>query len=142
MLQHTITLAGNEGIKNIQIGMAHRGRLKRITHVLEKPYEMMISEFMHTDPMKFLPEDGSLELTSGWTGDVKYHRCVKTTDSYGTEQRISLANNPSHLEIAPVVEGRTRAAQDETHQRVLLQLISIKPCQLSFMVMLLTRTRY
>ena len=38
-----------------------------------KPYEMMISEFMHTDPMKFLPEDGSLELTAGWTGDVKYH---------------------------------------------------------------------
>jgi 2-oxoglutarate dehydrogenase complex dehydrogenase (E1) component-like enzyme len=37
-----------EGIKNIQIGMAHRGRLNVLTHVLEKPYEMMISEFMHT----------------------------------------------------------------------------------------------
>lgn len=49
--------------------MAHRGRLNVLTHVLEKPYEMMISEFMHTDPMKFLPEDGSLELTIGWTGD-------------------------------------------------------------------------
>ena len=118
MLQHTITLAGNEGIKNIQIGMAHRGRLNVLTYVLEKPYEMMISELMHTDPMKFLPEDGSLELTSGWTGDVKYHLGgVKTTDSYGTEQRISLANNPSHLEIvAPVVAGRTRAAQDNTEQ--------------------------
>ena len=82
MLQHTITLAGNEGIKNIQIGMAHRGRLNVLTHVLEKPYEMMISEFMHTDPMKFLPEDGSLELTSGWTSDVKYHLGgVKTTNS-------------------------------------------------------------
>ena len=53
---------------------------------------MMISEFMHTDPMKFLPEDGSLELTAGWTGDVKYHLGgVKTTSSYGIEQRISLA---------------------------------------------------
>ena len=85
MLQHTITLAGNEGIKNIQIGMAHRG---------------------------------SLELTSGWTSDVKYHLGgVKTTNSYGIEQRISLANNPSHLEIvAPVVAGKTRAAQDNTHQ--------------------------
>ncbi len=118
MLQHTITLAGNEGIKNIQIGMAHRGRLNVLTHVLEKPYEMMISEFMHTDPMKFLPEDGSLELISGWTSDVKYHLGgVKTTNSYGIEQRISLANNPSHLEIvAPVVAGKTRAAQDNTHQ--------------------------
>ena len=43
--------------------------------------------------MKFLPEDGSLELTAGWTGDVKYHLGgVKTTSSYGIEQRISLAN--------------------------------------------------
>ena len=77
---------------------------------------MMISEFMHTDPMKFLPEDGSLELTAGWTGDVKYHLGgVKTTSSYGIEQRISLANNPSHLEIvAPVVIGKTRASQDDT----------------------------
>lgn len=118
MLQHTITLAGKEGINNIQIGMAHRGRLNVLTHVLEKPYEMMISEFMHTDPMKFLPEDGSLEITAGWTGDVKYHLGgAKTTDSYGIEQRITLSNNPSHLEIvAPVVTGRTRAAQDDTER--------------------------
>ena len=73
MLQHTLKRAAQEDIQNIQIGMAHRGRLNVLTHVLEKPYEMMISEFMHTDPMKFLPEDGSLKLTAGWTGDVKYH---------------------------------------------------------------------
>ncbi|HLR18318.1 MAG TPA: 2-oxoglutarate dehydrogenase E1 component [Staphylococcus sp.] len=116
MLQQTLKLASDEGIRNIQIGMAHRGRLNVLTHVLEKPYEMMISEFMHTDPMKFLPEDGSLQLTSGWSGDVKYHLGgVKTTNSYGSEQRISLANNPSHLEIvAPVVLGKTRATQDIT----------------------------
>ena len=116
MLQKTLRLASDEGIHNIQIGMAHRGRLNVLTHVLEKPYEMMISEFMHTDPMKFLPEDGSLKLTSGWSGDVKYHLGgVKTTQSYGIEQRISLANNPSHLEIvSPVVLGKTRANQDDT----------------------------
>ena len=116
MLQQTLRLASDEGIQNIQIGMAHRGRLNVLTHVLEKPYQMMISEFMHTDPMKFLPKDGSLELTSGWSGDVKYHLGgVKTTNSYGSEQRISLANNPSHLEIvAPVVLGKTRANQDDT----------------------------
>ena len=109
MLQQTLKLAGNEGIQNIQIGMAHRGRLNVLTHVLEKPYEMMLSEFMHTDPMKFSPEDGSLYLTSGWTGDVKYHLGgVKTTSSYGIEQRISLANNPSHLEIVlPITTGAT-----------------------------------
>lgn len=120
MLQETLRRAAKEEIKNIQIGMAHRGRLNVLTHVLEKPYEMMISEFMHTDPMKFLPEDGSLELTSGnaWTGDVKYHLGgIKTTDTYGTEQRISLANNPSHLEIVvPVVLGKTRSVQDDTHE--------------------------
>ncbi|AWI44558.1 2-oxoglutarate dehydrogenase E1 component [Staphylococcus nepalensis] len=118
MLQQTLRLASDEGIQNIQIGMAHRGRLNVLTHVLEKPYEMMISEFMHTDPMKFLPEDGSLELTAGWSGDVKYHLGgVKTTNSYGSEQRISLANNPSHLEIvAPVVLGKTRATQDDTNK--------------------------
>ncbi|WP_180542576.1 2-oxoglutarate dehydrogenase E1 component [Staphylococcus haemolyticus] len=116
MLQHTLKRAAEVEINNIQIGMAHRGRLNVLTHVLEKPYEMMISEFMHTDPMKFLPEDGSLELTAGWTGDVKYHLGgVKTTSSYGIAQRISLANNPSHLEIvAPVVIGKTRASQDDT----------------------------
>lgn len=118
MLQQTLRLASDEGISNVEIGMAHRGRLNVLTHVLEKPYEMMISEFMHTDPMKFLPEDGSLELTSGWSGDVKYHLGgVKTTDSYGIKQRISLANNPSHLEIvSPVVLGKTRAVQDDTEQ--------------------------
>ncbi|PTI72167.1 2-oxoglutarate dehydrogenase E1 component, partial [Staphylococcus xylosus] len=116
MLQQTMRIASDEGIQNIQIGMAHRGRLNVLTHVLEKPYEMMISEFMHTDPMKFLPEDGSLELTSGWSGDVKYHLGgVKTTQSYGIKQKISLANNPSHLEIvSPVVLGKTRANQDTT----------------------------
>lgn len=116
MLQQTMRIASDEGIQNIQIGMAHRGRLNVLTHVLEKPYEMMISEFMHTNPMKFLPEDGSLELTSGWSGDVKYHLGgVKTTQSYGIKQKISLANNPSHLEIvSPVVLGKTRANQDTT----------------------------
>ncbi|SCT79538.1 2-oxoglutarate dehydrogenase E1 [Staphylococcus xylosus] len=116
MLQQTMRIASDEGIQNIQIGMAHRGRLNVLTHVLEKPYEMMISEFMHTDPMKFLPKDGSLELTSGWSGDVKYHLGgVKTTQSYGIKQKISLANNPSHLEIvSPVVLGKTRANQDTT----------------------------
>lgn len=116
MLQKVLAISSDNNIKNIQIGMAHRGRLNVLTHILEKPYEMMLSEFMHTDPMKFLPEDGSLQVTKGWTGDVKYHLGgVKKTTRYGTEQMITLANNPSHLEIvAPVVLGKTRANQEET----------------------------
>ncbi|TDM13265.1 2-oxoglutarate dehydrogenase E1 component [Macrococcus lamae] len=116
MLQKVLAIASDNSIKNIQIGMAHRGRLNVLTHVLEKPYEMMLSEFMHTDPMKFLPEDGSLAVTKGWTGDVKYHLGgVKKTERYGSPQMITLANNPSHLEIvAPVVLGKTRADQEVT----------------------------
>ncbi|PPJ88089.1 hypothetical protein CSC87_17755, partial [Staphylococcus aureus] len=73
MLENVIKFASENNIQDIEIGMAHRGRLNVLTHILEKPYEMMLSEFMHTDPMKFLPEDGSLVVTKGWTGDVKYH---------------------------------------------------------------------
>ncbi|MBH9580011.1 2-oxoglutarate dehydrogenase E1 component [Staphylococcus felis] len=118
MIAHTIKRAAEEEITNIQIGMAHRGRLNVLTHILRKPYEMMLSEFMHTDPMKFIPEDGSLSLTSGWTGDVKYHLGgSKKISDHGIEQTITLANNPSHLEVvAPVVTGRTRATQDNTQQ--------------------------
>ncbi|MFD2829301.1 2-oxoglutarate dehydrogenase E1 component [Corticicoccus populi] len=114
MLDHLLTLMADENIPNLQIGMAHRGRLNVLTHVLQKPYEMMISEFMHTDPMKFIPDDGSLELSNGWTGDVKYHLGgAKTRSDKGIEQRISLANNPSHLEVvAPIVVGKTRAQQE------------------------------
>ena len=98
--------------------MAHRGRLNVLTHTLQKPYAMMLSEFMSTDPMKFLPEDGSLKLTNGWMGDVKYHLGgVKTRTDKGIEQTVTLANNPSHLEIVgPVVQGRTRAQQEQTNQ--------------------------
>ncbi|WP_414053715.1 2-oxoglutarate dehydrogenase E1 component [Macrococcus equi] len=117
MLEHIMRISNQEGIKNIEIGMAHRGRLNVLTHILEKPYEMMLSEFMHTDPLKFLPEDGSLDVTKGWTSDVKYHLGgKKTTTKYGDEQVVSLANNPSHLEIvSPVVLGKTRAVQETTN---------------------------
>ena len=70
---------------------------------------------MSTDAMKFLPEDGSLEITNGWMGDVKYHLGgIKTRKDNGIEQTVTLANNPSHLEIVgPVVQGKTRAAQEK-----------------------------
>src|SRR5690625_3997886 len=105
MLNHLLKKMSEDKLQHLQIGMAHRGRLNVLTHVLQKPYEMMLSEFMSTDAMKFLPEDGSLEITNGWMGDVKYHLGgIKTRKDNGIEQTVTLANNPSHLEIVgPVV---------------------------------------
>lgn len=60
-------------MKYLQIGMAHRGRLNVLTHVVNKPYDMMFSDFAHVPNDYFFPTDGSLEITKGWTGDVKYH---------------------------------------------------------------------
>lgn len=99
------------GVKNINIGMAHRGRLNVLTHVLSKPYEMMLAEFEKVSGTEFLPEDGSFECTQGWTGDVSYHLGGVRYDG---DVRITMANNPSHLEfVNPVVSGATRAAQDD-----------------------------
>lgn len=105
----------NNGVKNVRIGMAHRGRLNVLTHILNKPYDMMFSDFAHVSNELFLPEDGRLEITKGWTGDVKYHMGASYTRDSG--MNVKLAYNPSHLEIGnPVVLGSTRAAQDDvTH---------------------------
>ena len=102
-----------ENVKNVRIGMAHRGRLNVLTHVLNKPYDMMFSDFAHVSNELFLPEDGRLEITKGWAGDVKYHMGA----SYNRESgmNVKLAYNPSHLEVGgPVVIGQARAAQDDT----------------------------
>lgn len=117
MLDHFTRPDIDEGILNLQIGMAHRGRLNVLTlYILEKPYEMMISEFMHTAPYEIPPEDDSLEITQGGQCDVKYHLGgAKVRDDKGLEQRIGLANNPSHLEVVgPVVLGKARAQQETT----------------------------
>ncbi|MGN1402034.1 MAG: 2-oxoglutarate dehydrogenase E1 component [Bacillus sp. (in: firmicutes)] len=104
------------GTKNINIGMAHRGRLNVLAHVLGKPYEMIFSEFQHSPNKELVPSEGSIGINYGWTGDVKYHmgadRQIK--DEHVVKARISLANNPSHLEfVGAVVEGFTRAVQDD-----------------------------
>ncbi|MCJ7841171.1 2-oxoglutarate dehydrogenase E1 component [Lederbergia sp. NSJ-179] len=104
------------GTKTINIGMAHRGRLNVLAHILEKPYKLIFSEFQHAPNKDMVPSEGSIGITYGWTGDVKYHlgadRRVKRGDT--TQTRITLANNPSHLEVVgPVVDGYTRAAQED-----------------------------
>lgn len=115
LMDELVRLSESAGTEKIMIGMAHRGRLNVLTHILNKPYEMMFAGFAHVGDEAFLPEDGSLQITKGWFGDVKYHMGAAYTSPKGTN--IKLAYNPSHLEIvSPVVAGQTRAAQELTQQ--------------------------
>lgn len=107
------------GSETINIGMAHRGRLNVLAHVLGKPYEMIFAEFQHAPNHDLVPSEGSIGITYGWTGDVKYHLGLnRKMEQQSTNVRMTLANNPSHLEfVDPVVEGFTRAAQDDRSQK-------------------------
>ena len=115
MIDEIISEAVHDGAKNINIGMAHRGRLNILAHVLGKPYEMIFAEFQHTPNKELVPSEGSIGINFGWTGDVKYHLGLnrQLNNENTVNVKISLANNPSHLEyVGAVVEGITRAAQE------------------------------
>lgn len=105
-LKKMIELSGDNGVADIVIGMAHRGRLCTLTNVMNKPYRAVFSEFMGTSAF---PSD--IELA----GDVKYHMGY-SSDITGTKNNqihLSLTPNPSHLEaVNPVVAGKVRAKQD------------------------------
>jgi 2-oxoglutarate dehydrogenase E1 component len=101
------------GIKELVMGMAHRGRLNVLANVLNKPLDVIFNEFQGN----FAPD------SVGGNGDVKYHlgyRNVRKTAT-GYDVEINLAANPSHLEaVDPVVEGKARARQrvlDDTAYR-------------------------
>jgi 2-oxoglutarate dehydrogenase E1 component len=109
MLEEIITLLGEEGVLTAVLGMAHRGRLATIAHVVNRPYEELLAEFEAAN-LRNEDEDSNGDAT----GDVKYHHgaigSYETPD--GTVVTVALANNPSHLEaVDGVVEGRTRALQ-------------------------------
>lgn len=115
MLDEAIHEGVKDGARNVMIGMAHRGRLNVLAHVMNKPYEKILSEFHHAPNKDLVPSEGSTGINYGWTGDVKYHmggdRIFRKEES--VEVKLTLANNPSHLEfVDPVVEGYTRAAQE------------------------------
>jgi len=103
------------GASNVAIGMAHRGRLNMLAHVLGKPYEQIFAEFQHAPNKEMIPSEGSMGINFGWTGDVKYHLgAERDLHESALHAHLSLANNPSHLEfVNPVVEGYTRAAQED-----------------------------
>src|SRR3954471_16989698 len=107
ILDEVIGEAAEAGTRNILIGMAHRGRLNVMAHVLNKPYAQILAEFKEPVSSRSFRED------MAWTGDVKYHAGARRAMKGGRagELVVSMPPNPSHLEaIDPVVEGMARAA--------------------------------
>lgn len=107
ILDEVVGSAAEVGIRNILLGMAHRGRLNILAHILNKPYSQILAEFK--DPIKASKFRDDL----GYLGDVKYHAGARHSIRGGEviELVVSMAPNPSHLEaVNPVVEGMARAA--------------------------------
>ncbi len=105
-LEQIIKRGGQLGIKEIVIGMAHRGRLNVLGNVMGKPHRAIFNEFKGGS---FKPDD-----VEG-SGDVKYHLGASSDRSFDDNTvHLSLTANPSHLEIVdPVVLGKVRAKQDQ-----------------------------
>ncbi|MGC4082490.1 MAG: 2-oxoglutarate dehydrogenase E1 component [Vicinamibacterales bacterium] len=107
ILDEIIGDAAEAGASSMFIGMAHRGRLNIMAHVLNKPYAQILAEFK--DPLN---KDNFQEDMS-WTGDVKYHAGAHRAIRNGREMQmlVYMPPNPSHLEaVDPVVVGMARAA--------------------------------
>tara|TARA_Y100000590_G_scaffold399392_1_gene482587 strand:+ start:38 stop:2455 length:2418 start_codon:yes stop_codon:yes gene_type:complete len=102
-LEQIIKRGGQLGVKEIKIGMPHRGRLNVLANVLQKSYKRIFNEF--AGEFANTPSDS--------TGDVKYHLGASSNRVFDNNQvHISLTDNPSHLEaVDPVVLGQTRAKQ-------------------------------
>jgi 2-oxoglutarate dehydrogenase E1 component len=119
MLDAVIGSAAGDGMDEVVIGMAHRGRLNVLANVIGKSYEKIFREF-----------EGDLDPdTTGGSGDVKYH--LGATGKYESESgpiEVAVVANPSHLEaVDPVLEGVVRAKQERIgpagHTKVLPILI-------------------
>ncbi|MEM1379101.1 MAG: 2-oxoglutarate dehydrogenase E1 component [Pseudomonadota bacterium] len=104
-MEQIIKRGGALGVKEINLGMPHRGRLNVLAAVMGKPYHQIFHEFQ-----------GGAALPSdvGGSGDVKYHLGASSDRDFdGNKVHLSLAANPSHLEaVDPVVLGKSRAKQD------------------------------
>jgi 2-oxoglutarate dehydrogenase E1 component len=103
ILDEIICGAADRGVRQSIIGMAHRGRLNVLAHVLQKPYNQILAEFKD-------PVGATRRINLGWMGDVKYHAGARTARPRG-QMHVSMPPNPSHLEaVDPVVVGMARAA--------------------------------
>ncbi|HYH79628.1 MAG TPA: thiamine pyrophosphate-dependent enzyme, partial [Longimicrobium sp.] len=113
MLDEVVAGAAQAGARDVLIGMAHRGRLNVLTHVLGKPYAMMLAGFQSA---QLVPGNDDAQNSDEPSGDVKYHMgWDEEKEIDGRKVRVTLSPNPSHLEfVNPVVVGMTRASQDDT----------------------------
>jgi 2-oxoglutarate dehydrogenase E1 component len=102
-LEQIIKISGQYKVKEVKIGMSHRGRLNVLANVLQKSYKRIFNEF--AGEFDSSSEDGA--------GDVKYHLGASSNREFdGNSVHVSLTDNPSHLEaVNPVVLGQTRAKQ-------------------------------
>ncbi|NJC34450.1 2-oxoglutarate dehydrogenase E1 component [Sphingomonas jejuensis] len=103
-LEAVIKHGGQQGVREIVYGMAHRGRLNVLANVMAKPFRVIFHEFSGGSAN---PED------VGGSGDVKYHLGTSTDRAFdGISVHMSLVPNPSHLEtVDPVVLGKARSIQ-------------------------------
>ncbi len=117
-MEQIIKRGGNLGLKEIVIGMPHRGRLSVLANVMGKPYRAIFNEFQGGS---FKPED-----VDG-SGDVKYHLGASSDREFdGNEVHLSLTANPSHLEaVNPVVLGKVRAKQDQLNDTDRTQVMAV-----------------
>jgi len=119
-IEEVIATSAKGGVREVIIGMAHRGRLNILTNILGKSFTAMFSEFQGTSAK---PDD-----VQG-SGDVKYHLGTSSDRDFdGNMVHLSLSPNPSHLEfVDPVVVGKTRAKQalrkDEERSQVMAMTI-------------------
>jgi 2-oxoglutarate decarboxylase len=111
MLDVILGDASDQGARRVMIGMAHRGRLNVLAHVVGVSYEAILAEFEASRAGTDAPT-----APKGGSDDVKYHLGAEGSflASDDAEVRVILSPNPSHLEaVNPVIEGRTRAEQTD-----------------------------
>ncbi len=115
MLDEAVELGVEWGAHEVVIGMAHRGRLNVLAHIIGRPYEELLREFEGERTIEAIAASAE-----GASGDVKYHLgAVGRRTTKAGDATVLLASNPSHLEaVDPVVEGVTRAEQTDRSSRL------------------------
>jgi 2-oxoglutarate dehydrogenase E1 component len=117
MLDDLIQRAGEQGVQEFVIGMAHRGRLNVLVNVLGKSPQDLFSEFAGQYDLARLKGSGDVKYHMGFSADVR---------TPGGNVHVALAFNPSHLEIVnPVVEGSVRARQDRRGDELGAQVMPV-----------------